>query len=105
REKIDLKGIELLPHPTYSPNLAPFDYHMFRSMASFFLGRSFYNIDELELDLYASKSKEWYRTHTAHPTPKDFLLHVLRGRLWYPKEVAAAPKHAQRTATGNRMSA
>ncbi|GBO41397.1 hypothetical protein AVEN_44622-1 [Araneus ventricosus] len=44
-------------------------------------------------------------SHTAHPTPKDFPLDVLRGRLWYPKEVPAAPKHAQRTATGNRMSA
>ncbi|GBO32920.1 hypothetical protein AVEN_182732-1 [Araneus ventricosus] len=46
-----------------------------------------------------------FHTHTAHPTPKDFPLYVLHGRLRYPKEVAVAPKHAQRTVTGNRMSA
>ncbi|GBM48204.1 hypothetical protein AVEN_72481-1 [Araneus ventricosus] len=55
--------------------------------------------------LRARNKESMVCTHTAHPTPKDFPMYVLRGRLWYPKEVPAVPKHAQRMATGNRMSA
>jgi histone-lysine N-methyltransferase SETMAR len=28
-EKIDNMGWKFLPHPLYSPDLAPFDYHLF----------------------------------------------------------------------------
>ncbi|EPB75413.1 hypothetical protein ANCCEY_05522 [Ancylostoma ceylanicum] len=34
-------GIELVPHPLYSPDLAPSDYHVFRPMQSFFAGKKF----------------------------------------------------------------
>jgi hypothetical protein len=37
----ELEGIELLPHPALSPDLAPPDYYLFRSMAQFFCGKSF----------------------------------------------------------------
>jgi [histone H3]-lysine36 N-dimethyltransferase SETMAR len=49
QEKIeDLEGIELLPHPAYSQDLAPTHYHLFRSMAHFLRGRQFGNDDEVE---------------------------------------------------------
>ena len=40
----ELGGIELLPHPAYSPDLEPSDYHLFRSMAHFLHRRNFENI-------------------------------------------------------------
>ena len=60
----ELSGIELLPHPAYSPDLAPSDYHLFRSMAHFLRGRNFQNIQEVEnacREFFGSKDKDWYR--------------------------------------------
>jgi histone-lysine N-methyltransferase SETMAR len=37
----ELEGIELLPHPAFSPNLEPSVYYMFCSMAQFLCGKSF----------------------------------------------------------------
>ena len=68
KEKIrELKSIELLPHPAYSPDLAPSDFHLFRSMAHFLRGRSFGNLDEIETgcrEFFASHDKAWYRRGT-----------------------------------------
>lgn len=41
-------GWDLLPHPPYSPDLAPSDYHAFRSLKSFLRGRQFKNDKELK---------------------------------------------------------
>jgi len=51
------------PHPAYSPDLAPSDYYLFRSMAHFLCGRSFSNVKDAEitcLEFFSSKSKDWY---------------------------------------------
>lgn len=65
KKKIEeLEGIELLPHPAYSPDLAPSDYHLFRSMAHFFKGRRFNNELDVEngcREFFASKNPEWYK--------------------------------------------
>jgi histone-lysine N-methyltransferase SETMAR len=37
----DLEDTELLPYPAFSPDLAPSDYYLFRSMAQFLRGISF----------------------------------------------------------------
>jgi histone-lysine N-methyltransferase SETMAR len=37
----ELEGIELLPHPAFSSDLAPSDYYLFRSMAQFLCGKNF----------------------------------------------------------------
>jgi histone-lysine N-methyltransferase SETMAR len=37
----ELEGVELLPHPTFSPDLEPSDYYLFLSMAQFLHGKSF----------------------------------------------------------------
>ena len=44
-----LDGIELLPHPPYSPDLAPSDYYLFRSMAHFIRGRQFKDIEDVKI--------------------------------------------------------
>ena len=59
-----LDAIELLPHPAYSPDLAPSDYYLFRSMAHFLRGRRFDNLEQVEngvQEFFASKDKEWYQ--------------------------------------------
>jgi histone-lysine N-methyltransferase SETMAR len=65
QEKIEeLEGIELMPHPAYSPDLAPSDYHLFRSMAHFLRGRRFDNDQQVEeacREFFASKEPAWYR--------------------------------------------
>ena len=60
----ELGGIELLPQPPHSPDLAPSDYHLFRSMAHFLGGRNFENIEAVEVGLtefFPSKTRGWYR--------------------------------------------
>ena len=65
KKKIEeLDGIQLLPHPAYSPDFSPSDYHLFRSMAHFLKGRRFN--DELEVEngcreFFASKDPSWYK--------------------------------------------
>ena len=56
-----LGGIELLPHPAYSPELAPSDYHLFRFMAHFLRGRNSENIEVGLTEFFASKIRERYR--------------------------------------------
>ena len=47
----ELREIELLPHPAYSPDLAPSDYNLFRSMAHLLRGRNFENIEAAKVGL------------------------------------------------------
>lgn len=65
QEKIrDDLNFELLPHPAYSPDLAPSDYHLFRALAHFLRGRRFNSSEEVEngcREFFASKTPEWYR--------------------------------------------
>ena len=62
--KIDeLAGFELIPHPAYSPDLLQSDYHLFRSMAHYLVGKSFKNDDDLKSGcqhFFDSKNQQWY---------------------------------------------
>jgi histone-lysine N-methyltransferase SETMAR len=54
---------EVLPHPAYSPDLAPSDYHLFRSLQHHTNGRKYENNDLLKTDLadfFHSKSVDFY---------------------------------------------
>jgi histone-lysine N-methyltransferase SETMAR len=58
----ELEGIELLPHPNFSPDLEPSDYYLFRSMAQFLRGKKFQSVADVEVaveEFFASKDKEW----------------------------------------------
>lgn len=54
---------EILSHPPYSPDLAPSDYHLFRSMAHSLKGRHFVNFEDL---------KKWLDDWIARKQPKFF---------------------------------
>ena len=59
----EFEGIELLPHPAYSLDLAPSDYLLFRSMVHFLRGRNLENIEAVEVgftEFFASKIRDWY---------------------------------------------
>lgn len=47
RLKLVSLGWELLPHPPYSPDIAPSDYHLFRSLQSHLKGKSFEDEDHI----------------------------------------------------------
>jgi histone-lysine N-methyltransferase SETMAR len=53
----ELEGIELLPHPTFSPDLAPSYYYLFGSMAQFLRGKKFQSVVYVEVaveEIFAS---------------------------------------------------
>ncbi|UYV76621.1 SETMAR [Cordylochernes scorpioides] len=57
-------GWELLPHPPYSPDLAPSDYHLFTSLGHALKSQEFSNSDILRkwlVDWFDSKGIEFFR--------------------------------------------
>ncbi|KAG5323095.1 MOS1T transposase, partial [Pseudoatta argentina] len=55
---------EILPHPPYSPDVAPSDYHLFRLMAHGLVDQHFRSYEEVKnwIDLWiASKDDEFFR--------------------------------------------
>jgi len=51
RDKLSELEWEVIPHPPYSPDLAPTDYHLFRSLSHHLAGRSFETEDDLKTAL------------------------------------------------------
>jgi len=59
----ELDDIELLTHPSYSPDLAPSNYYLFSSMAHVLRGWQFKNVEGITIGVQAfiySKPKEWF---------------------------------------------
>ena len=53
----------MLPHPPYSPDLAPTDNHLFHSLANHVNGKSFDDQEDLKKfigDFFANKSPDFY---------------------------------------------
>lgn len=64
QEKLKQLGWETLPHPPYSPDVAPSDYHLFRSLQHHLADSHHDKYEELRHDLaifFESKPVEFYR--------------------------------------------
>jgi histone-lysine N-methyltransferase SETMAR len=62
-EKLKSLEWELIPHPPYSPDIAPSDYHLFLSLSNQLRGENFKNETELKRfiqSFFDSKSKDFY---------------------------------------------
>jgi histone-lysine N-methyltransferase SETMAR len=63
KQKLEQLCWKSLPHPPYSPDLAPSDYHLFRSLSNDLRDRKFENEDDLKKhlqDFFDSKSVAFY---------------------------------------------
>uniref|UniRef100_A0A914ERA4 Transposase n=1 Tax=Acrobeloides nanus TaxID=290746 RepID=A0A914ERA4_9BILA len=61
-------GWETRDHPPYSPDMAPSDFYLFRSLEHWLRGKKFRTIEEMRQSLtefFDSKDREWYR-HGIH---------------------------------------
>ena len=57
-------GWDILPHPPYSPDLAPTDYHLFRTLSNDLREKKFDDESELKVYLtnfFNSQSLKFYR--------------------------------------------
>lgn len=53
QEAINKLGWTILPHPPYSPDLAPSDYHLFGKLKDFLRGNHYANVDDVRRDVQA----------------------------------------------------
>ena len=62
--KLNELSFELLPHPPYSPDLAPSDYCLFADLKKMLLGKRFYSNEEVSTKTNAyfeAKDKSFYK--------------------------------------------
>ena len=62
---IEELGWKLVPHPPYSPDIAPSDYHLFLSMQHSLANQQFNNYQEVEIwvqDYFASQEPESFES-------------------------------------------
>ena len=64
-QKLNKLSYEVLPHPPYSPDLSPTDYHFFKHLDNFLQGKCFHTQQEAEnafQELIKSRSTDFYTT-------------------------------------------
>ena len=62
-EKLLKLGWITIPHPPYSPDLAPTDYHLFRSLSHYLRGKKFDDENDVKMDIanfFGQKSQDFY---------------------------------------------
>jgi histone-lysine N-methyltransferase SETMAR len=63
RDKLEELGWSVLPHPAYSPDLAPSDYHLFRHLSVFLREKHYKDDDHIFADIatfFSSHSQSFY---------------------------------------------
>lgn len=63
RQKINELGWEVIPHPPYSPDITPSDYHLFRSMQHYLAGKKYRSFEDVEKGVqnyFDSKDESFY---------------------------------------------
>ena len=63
KKKLAELGWLTVPHPPYSPDLAPSDYHLFRPLKHFLQGKTFTKYEDLKTavtNFFASQTKEFW---------------------------------------------
>ncbi|KAF2352489.1 Transposase type 1 [Trinorchestia longiramus] len=63
-QKLTELGYETLPHPPYSPDLSPTNYHLFKHLCTFLDGKTFRSKQEVEMtfkDFVASQPLTFYQ--------------------------------------------
>src|SRR6185295_5961685 len=63
-QKLNELGYETLPHPAYSPDLSPTDYHFFKHFDNFLQEKNFHNQTAAEnafKEFIGSRTPEFYR--------------------------------------------
>ncbi|GFY26019.1 mariner Mos1 transposase [Trichonephila clavipes] len=63
RQKLLKLGWDLLPHPPYSPDLAPSDYFLFRSLQNSLNGKNFNSDDDVKsylIQFFANQNQKFY---------------------------------------------
>ncbi|XP_016795815.1 histone-lysine N-methyltransferase SETMAR isoform X3 [Pan paniscus] len=64
-QKLNELGYEVLPHPPYSPDLLPTNYHVFKHLNNFLQGKRFHNQQDAEnafREFVESQSTDFYTT-------------------------------------------
>ena len=67
REKLLRLGWITIPHPPYSPDLAPTDYHLYRSLSEYLREKNFDDENDLKIDLvkfFGQKFRDFYERGT-----------------------------------------
>lgn len=64
-QKLNRLGYEILPHPPYSPDISPTDYHFFKHLDSFLKNKSFSNqavVESAINEFIASRTMDFFKT-------------------------------------------
>lgn len=64
QKKIRELGYEILPHPPYSPDISPSDYHLFRSFQHHLSGKVFEDVESIKneiSDFISSKNSDFFK--------------------------------------------
>ena len=64
-QKLNELGYETLPHPPYSPDLSPTDYHFFKHLDNFLREKCFKNLSDIKnafSDFIATRTQDFYVT-------------------------------------------
>ncbi|KAF2350504.1 Transposase type 1 [Trinorchestia longiramus] len=70
-QKLTELGYETLPHPSFSPDLSPTDYHLFKHLSTFLDGKTFKSKQEVG---GMSRSDQMYRLIEVQATPNFVII-------------------------------